>query len=120
MLTLFNLRALCHIEIRLLYPAKNFCPPIYPLGDQRWQSNCSVPLICLYSLQLVPSPSPPIFASRTVIDCQPLMVSSHLVLSLIDRNIWLSLLSLLLIPICFCISDSSSGRILSENIILFG
>ncbi|XP_042060156.1 uncharacterized protein LOC121804614 isoform X1 [Salvia splendens] len=54
--------------------AKNFCPPIYPLGEQQWQSNCSVPLICLYSLQLVPSPSPPIFASRTVIDCQPLMI----------------------------------------------
>ncbi|XP_057791228.1 uncharacterized protein LOC131008361 isoform X2 [Salvia miltiorrhiza] len=54
--------------------AKNFCPPIYPLGDQQWQSNCIVPLICLYSLQLVPSPSPPIFASRTVIDCLPLMI----------------------------------------------
>ncbi|KAI3466210.1 hypothetical protein Pfo_022873 [Paulownia fortunei] len=54
--------------------AKNFFPPIYPLGDQQWQLNCSVPLICLHCLQLLPSPSPPIFASRTVIDCQPLMI----------------------------------------------
>ncbi|KAH6775560.1 amino-terminal region of chorein [Perilla frutescens var. hirtella] len=54
--------------------AKNFCPPIYPLGDQQWQSHSSVPLICLHCLQLVPSPSPPIFASRTVIDCRPLMI----------------------------------------------
>ncbi|KAL0302073.1 UNVERIFIED_CONTAM: hypothetical protein Sradi_6484100 [Sesamum radiatum] len=53
---------------------ENFPPIIYPLGDQKWQYNCSVPLICLHSLQLLPSPSPPIFASRTVIDCQPLMI----------------------------------------------
>ncbi|PIN19270.1 hypothetical protein CDL12_08044 [Handroanthus impetiginosus] len=54
--------------------AKNFCPPIYPLGDQKWQLNCSVPLIRLHCLQLLPSPSPPIFASRTAIYCQPLMI----------------------------------------------
>ncbi|KAL8506128.1 hypothetical protein ACS0TY_017115 [Phlomoides rotata] len=53
--------------------AKDFCPPIYPLGDQ-WQSNCSEPLISLHSLQLLPSPSPPIFASRTVVDCRPLLI----------------------------------------------
>ncbi|KAL2247588.1 uncharacterized protein LOC105176724 [Sesamum indicum] len=53
---------------------ENFPPIIYPLGDQKWRYNCSVPLICLHSLQLLPSPSPPIFASRTVIDCQPLMI----------------------------------------------
>lgn len=62
----------------LLYPAMNFCPPIYPLGDQQWQSNSGVPLISLHSLQLVPSPSPPIYASRTVIDCLPLMVGINL------------------------------------------
>lgn len=54
--------------------AMNFCPPIYPLGDQQWQSNSGVPLISLHNLQLVPSPSPPIYASRTVIDCLPLMI----------------------------------------------
>ncbi|KAL7103507.1 hypothetical protein ACP275_08G183600 [Erythranthe tilingii] len=54
--------------------ATNFCPPIYPLGDQQGQLNCSVPLISLHCLQLLPSPSPPTFASRTVIDCQPLMI----------------------------------------------
>ncbi|XP_077243494.1 amino-terminal region of chorein [Tasmannia lanceolata] len=54
---------------------KNFCPPIYPLGNQRWQLNDAVPLICLHSLQIKPSPAPPSFASQTVIDCQPLMIS---------------------------------------------
>ncbi|KAL2496190.1 hypothetical protein Fot_39947 [Forsythia ovata] len=53
---------------------KNFCPPIYPLGDQWWQLSGGVPLISLHSLQLLPSPNPPTFASRTVIDCQPLMI----------------------------------------------
>ncbi|XP_073025506.1 uncharacterized protein [Primulina eburnea] len=53
---------------------KNFCPPIYPLGDQPWQLNYRVPLISLNCLQLLPSPNPPIFASRTVIDCQPLII----------------------------------------------
>ncbi|KAF8391482.1 hypothetical protein HHK36_023787 [Tetracentron sinense] len=53
---------------------ENFCPPIYPLGDQRWQLNEGVPLICLHSLQIKPSPVPPSFASQTVIDCQPLMI----------------------------------------------
>ncbi|XP_073127595.1 uncharacterized protein [Henckelia pumila] len=53
---------------------KNFCPPIYPLGDQPWQLNREGPLISLHCLQLLPSPSPPIFASRTVIDCQPLII----------------------------------------------
>ncbi|CAI9784176.1 unnamed protein product [Fraxinus pennsylvanica] len=53
---------------------EDFCPPIYPLGDQRWQLSGGVPLISLNSLQLLPPPSPPTFASRTVIDCQPLMI----------------------------------------------
>ncbi|XP_051133580.1 uncharacterized protein LOC127253177 isoform X2 [Andrographis paniculata] len=54
--------------------AKDFCPPIYPLGDHKWRVNCHVPLIGLHSLQLLPSPNPPTFATKTVIDCQPLMI----------------------------------------------
>jgi hypothetical protein len=33
-----------------------------------------IPLFSLYCLQITPSPSPPKFASKTVITCQPLMV----------------------------------------------
>ncbi|KDO52938.1 hypothetical protein CISIN_1g000969mg [Citrus sinensis] len=54
--------------------AKDFCPVICPLGDQQWQINKGVPLICLHTLQVKPSPAPPSFASRTVISCQPLMI----------------------------------------------
>ncbi|KAF2314237.1 hypothetical protein GH714_024382 [Hevea brasiliensis] len=54
--------------------AKNFCPPIYPLGDQQWQLSVGIPLICLHSLQVKPSPVPPSFASETVIACEPLMI----------------------------------------------
>ncbi|XP_058219969.1 uncharacterized protein LOC131330417 isoform X2 [Rhododendron vialii] len=53
---------------------KSFCPPIYPLGDQPWQLNVGVPLICLHEIQVQPSPAPPSFASKTVVDCQPLMI----------------------------------------------
>ncbi|KAG5546383.1 hypothetical protein RHGRI_018535 [Rhododendron griersonianum] len=53
---------------------KSFCPPIYPLGDQPWQLNVGVPLICLHEIQVQPSPAPPSFASQTVVDCQPLMI----------------------------------------------
>ncbi|KAL3508536.1 hypothetical protein ACH5RR_027937 [Cinchona calisaya] len=53
---------------------KNFCPPIYPLGDELWRLSIGVPLICLHTLQLQPSPAPPKFASQTVINCQPLMI----------------------------------------------
>ncbi|KAL4282133.1 hypothetical protein GQ457_03G023470 [Hibiscus cannabinus] len=53
---------------------ENFCPPIYPLGKQQWQLPMGVPLICLHSLQIKPSPLPPSFASETVIGCQPLMI----------------------------------------------
>ncbi|KAI4390105.1 hypothetical protein MLD38_002253 [Melastoma candidum] len=52
--------------------ATNFCPPIYPLGEQEWQSSAGVPLVCLHSLQVNPSPNPPSLASETVINCQPL------------------------------------------------
>ncbi|XP_019453650.1 PREDICTED: uncharacterized protein LOC109355138 isoform X1 [Lupinus angustifolius] len=54
--------------------ARSFCPPIYPLGEQQWQLIEGTPLICLHSLQIMPSPLPPSFASQTVIDCQPLMI----------------------------------------------
>lgn len=53
---------------------ENFCPPIYPLGDEHWQFNVGVPLISLHSLQTTPSPVPPSFASQTVINCQPLAI----------------------------------------------
>ncbi|KAJ0869759.1 putative UHRF1-binding protein [Helianthus annuus] len=53
---------------------KNFCPPIYPLGDQQWRLNDHAPLISLHSLQFIPAPTPPSFSSQTVIDCQPLMI----------------------------------------------
>lgn len=54
--------------------AVNFCPPIYPLGDQHWRLNQGLPFLCIHSLQTKPSPAPPSFASQTVIDCQPLMI----------------------------------------------
>ncbi|KAM7495534.1 hypothetical protein LguiB_030143 [Lonicera macranthoides] len=54
--------------------AKNFSPPIYPLGNERWKLHDGVPLISLHSLQSKPSPSPPHFASQTVICCLPLMI----------------------------------------------
>lgn len=62
------------VFLLLLNPGKDFCPPIYPLGDQQGNFSAGVPLISLHSLQLKPSPSPPILASTTVINCQPLMV----------------------------------------------
>ncbi|GAB2284648.1 hypothetical protein Dimus_019100 [Dionaea muscipula] len=54
--------------------AQGFCPPIYPLSDQQWQSNKGTPFISIYSLQTKPSPTPPLIASQTVIHCQPLMI----------------------------------------------
>ncbi|KAJ6807107.1 uncharacterized protein M6B38_173470 [Iris pallida] len=53
---------------------ENFCPPIYPLGDEHWQFNVGIPLICLHSLQIKPSPAAPNFASQTVVNCQPLTI----------------------------------------------
>ncbi|CAJ1978727.1 unnamed protein product [Sphenostylis stenocarpa] len=54
--------------------SRSFCPSIYPLKEQQWQSIVGTPLICLHSIQIVPSPLPPSFASETVIDCQHLMI----------------------------------------------
>ncbi|QCD87190.1 Vacuolar protein sorting-associated protein 13 [Vigna unguiculata] len=53
--------------------ARSFCPSIYPLGEQQWQSIVGTPLICLHSVQIMPA-LPPSFACQTVIDCQPLMI----------------------------------------------
>ncbi|TYH74762.1 hypothetical protein ES332_D05G424800v1 [Gossypium tomentosum] len=57
-------------DSHLLTPkfGENFCPPIYPLGKQEWQLPVGVPLISLHSLQVKPSPPPPSFTSRTVIN----------------------------------------------------
>ncbi|XP_066343928.1 uncharacterized protein [Miscanthus floridulus] len=54
---------------------QNFCPPIYPFGNQLLEFSAGVPLFSLYCLQTTPSPSPPKFASKTVITCQPLTVT---------------------------------------------
>jgi len=54
---------------------QNFCPPIYPFGNQLLEFAAGVPLFSLYCLQITPSPSPPKFASKTVITCQPLTVT---------------------------------------------
>lgn len=53
---------------------KDFCPPIYPLGDQQWKLSDHAPLMSLHCLQFMPSPTPPSFCSQTVINCQPLMI----------------------------------------------
>ncbi|KAJ9568087.1 hypothetical protein OSB04_004053 [Centaurea solstitialis] len=53
---------------------KNFCPPIYPLGDQQWRLDDRVPLMSLHSVRFMPSLSPPSFTSQTVIDCKPLLI----------------------------------------------
>ncbi|KAL6651988.1 hypothetical protein ACP70R_010913 [Stipagrostis hirtigluma subsp. patula] len=54
---------------------QNFCPTIYPFGNQFLEFAAGVPLFSLYCLQIMPSPSPPKFASKTVITCQPLTVT---------------------------------------------
>ncbi|XP_022154942.1 uncharacterized protein LOC111022086 [Momordica charantia] len=54
--------------------AKNFCPPIYPFKHKQWELSGSVPLLCLHSVQVKPSPVPPSFATQTVIHCQPLTI----------------------------------------------
>ncbi|CAH2080631.1 unnamed protein product [Thlaspi arvense] len=69
-----SIQAVTESSLHIPKFAKDFIPPIYPLGDQLWQLNGGVPLICLHSLQLQPSPAPPSFATETVIDCQPLVI----------------------------------------------
>ncbi|XP_062226843.1 uncharacterized protein LOC133925045 isoform X2 [Phragmites australis] len=54
---------------------QNFCPPIYPFGNQLLEFAAGVPLFSLYCLQITPPPSPPKFASKTVITCQPFTVT---------------------------------------------
>ncbi|XP_078432966.1 amino-terminal region of chorein isoform X2 [Wolffia australiana] len=54
----------------------NFCPPIYPLGvGVDFPDSSSVPLICIHSLQTSPPLNPPSFASETIIECLPLMIT---------------------------------------------
>ena len=62
------------ILILMVLSGQNFCPPIYPFGNQLLEFAAGVPLFSLYCLQTAPSPSPPKFASKTVITCQPLTV----------------------------------------------
>lgn len=62
-------------------PVPNFAseelwPRIYPLSNSACE-NASVPTLCLYSVQMVPSPAPPVLASQTVVQCLPLMVELH-------------------------------------------
>ncbi|XP_076918035.1 uncharacterized protein LOC143578293 [Bidens hawaiensis] len=53
---------------------KNFCPPIYPLGDQQCRLNNSMSLLSIHSLLFMPSLAPPSFSSQTVINCKPLTI----------------------------------------------
>ena len=62
------------ILILMVLSGQKFCPPIYPFGNQLLEFAAGVPLFSLYCLQTTPSPSPPKFASKTVITCQPLTV----------------------------------------------
>ncbi|KAF3779944.1 UHRF1-binding protein 1-like [Nymphaea thermarum] len=57
------------------FAAENVWPKIYPLGEQSWQVCDAVPLLHIFSVQLKPSPSPPLFASETVIRCLPIMIN---------------------------------------------
>ncbi|BAF15875.1 uncharacterized protein [Oryza sativa Japonica Group] len=54
---------------------QNFCPQIHPFENQQLEFTSGIPLFSLYCLQLTPSPLPPKFASKTVITCEPLMVT---------------------------------------------
>lgn len=62
-------------------PVPNFAseklwPRIYPLSDST-RENVGVPMLCLYSVQMVPSPAPPVLASQMVVQCLPLKVELH-------------------------------------------
>lgn len=59
-------------------PVPNFAsekmwPRIYPLGNQT--TTNAAPLLCMYSIRTIPSPSPPTIASQTVVQCQPLKIN---------------------------------------------
>ncbi|CAI9261166.1 unnamed protein product [Lactuca saligna] len=54
---------------------KNFCPPIYPLGDQQPPTQDDrVPLMSLHCLKFMPFLPPPEISSHTVIECKPLTI----------------------------------------------
>ncbi|MCO5611961.1 hypothetical protein L7F22_066221 [Adiantum nelumboides] len=46
-------------------------PRIYPIGSLT-NEDATVAMLCMYSVQVVPSPAPPVLASQTVVQCQPL------------------------------------------------
>eukprot|EP00252_Welwitschia_mirabilis_P020494 TRINITY_DN5043_c0_g1_i2.p1 TRINITY_DN5043_c0_g1~~TRINITY_DN5043_c0_g1_i2.p1 ORF type:complete len:1276 (-),score=282.24 TRINITY_DN5043_c0_g1_i2:26-3853(-) len=61
-------------------PVPNFAnerlwPSIYPLGVKHWPVSKRSSMMCLYSLQITPSPAPPSFASQPVILCQPIKIN---------------------------------------------
>lgn len=93
--------------------ARSFCPPIYPLGEQQWQSIVGTPIICLHSLQIMPSPLPPSLASQTVIDCQPLAVCDYV--QIISNNVFWCIYLNFWCHLCYFniyFPDPSPGRIL--------
>lgn len=72
------------VLISMVLSGQNFCPPIYPFGNQLLEFAAGIPLFSLHCLQITPSPSPPKFASKTVITCQPLTVC-HLYITLVEH-----------------------------------
>ncbi|KAH9323271.1 hypothetical protein KI387_017910, partial [Taxus chinensis] len=57
------------------FASERLWPKIYPLEAQSWQTFESVPMVCLHSLQINPSPAPPALASQTVVQCQPIRIN---------------------------------------------
>eukprot|EP01018_Ginkgo_biloba_P011380 Gb_29280 [translate_table: standard] len=57
------------------FASERLWPKIYPLKAQCWQKYEGVPMICMYSLQINPSPTPPAFASQTVVQCHPVKIN---------------------------------------------
>ncbi|KAL3677521.1 hypothetical protein R1sor_027469 [Riccia sorocarpa] len=56
------------------FASEKLWPRIYPL-DSRLIIRLSPPMICMYSSQTTPAPSPPNLASQMVIQCQPLKIN---------------------------------------------
>ncbi|KAI5064107.1 hypothetical protein GOP47_0020777 [Adiantum capillus-veneris] len=53
------------------FASEKLWPRIFPITNST-SENASVPMLCMYSVQVVPSPAPPVLASQTVLQCQPL------------------------------------------------
>eukprot|EP00250_Pteridium_aquilinum_P021537 c25158_g2_i1 orf=3038-6676(+) len=58
------------------FASEKLWPRIYPMSESTYETAV-VPMLCLYSVQTVPSPAPPVLASQTVVQCQPLKVELH-------------------------------------------